>query len=53
MELDKGINGMLILPAFVNKFNGEVKLGFIDPTQMDKVITNPMNVKEISVFPFR
>lgn len=53
MELDKRLNGMLIIPAFVNKFNGEVKLGFVDPTQLDTVITNPLNVKEILKLKFK
>jgi hypothetical protein len=44
---DLSLNGMLILPVFINKINGQIKLGFIDPKNVDKVITNPLNVEEI------
>lgn len=44
---DLSLNGMLILPVFVNRINGQVKLGFIDPKNIDKVIANPLNVEEI------
>jgi hypothetical protein len=44
---DLSLNGMLILPVFVNRINGQVKLGFIDPKNVDKVITNPLNVEDI------
>jgi hypothetical protein len=44
---DLSLNGMLILPVFINKINGQVKLGFIDPKNVDKVITNSLNVEEI------
>jgi hypothetical protein len=44
---DLSLNGMLILPVFVNKINGQVRLGFIDPKNMDRVNTNPLNVEEI------
>ncbi len=44
---DLSLNGMLILPVFINKINGQVKLGFIDPKNVDKVITNPLNVEDI------
>ena len=45
---DLSLNGMLIMPVFVNRINGSVKLGFIDPKNIDKVLTNPMNVEEIT-----
>lgn len=45
---DLSLNGMLILPVFANRINGQVKLGFIDPKNVDKVITNPLNVEEIT-----
>ncbi|MFI5144150.1 MAG: hypothetical protein ACHQJ4_01015 [Ignavibacteria bacterium] len=45
---DLSLNGMLVMPVFVNKINGAVKLGFVDPKNIDKVITNPMNVEEIT-----
>jgi hypothetical protein len=44
---DLSLNGMLILPVFINSINGQVKLGFIDPGNVDKVITNPLNVEDI------
>lgn len=44
---DLSLNGMLILPVFVNRINGQVKLGFVDPKNADKVITNPLNVEDI------
>ncbi len=45
---DLSLNGMLVMPAFVNRINGQVKLGFIDPKNIDTVITNPLNVEEIT-----
>jgi hypothetical protein len=44
---DLSLNGMLVLPVFVNRINGQVRLGFIDPKNIDKVITNPLNAEEI------
>lgn len=44
---DLSLNGMLILPVFINEINGSVKLGFIDPKNLDKIITNPLNVEDI------
>lgn len=44
---DLSLNGMLVMPVFVNKINGSVKLGFVDPKNIDKVLTNPLNVEEI------
>ena len=44
---DLSLNGMLILPIFANRINGQVRLGFIDPKNVDKVITNPLNVEDI------
>ncbi len=44
---DLSLNGMLILPVFVNRINGQIKLGFIDPKNVEKVITNPLNVEDI------
>lgn len=44
---DLSLNGMLILPVFVNSINGQVKLGFIDPKNVEKVITNSLNVEDI------
>lgn len=45
--IDLSLNGMLILPVFVNNHGGEVRLGFVDPKNLDRVITNGMNVEEI------
>jgi hypothetical protein len=44
---DLSLNGMLVLPVFMNSINGQVKLGFIDPKNIDKIITNPLNVEDI------
>lgn len=44
---DLSLNGMLILPVFINKVNGQVKLGFIDPKNAERVVTNPLNVEDI------
>jgi hypothetical protein len=44
---DLSLNGMLILPVFMNSINGQVKLGFIDPKNVEKVITNSLNVEDI------
>ena len=44
---DLSLNGMLILPVFVNRINGQVKLGFIDPKNIDKVITNLLDRKSV------
>lgn len=44
---DLSLNGMLILPVFVNSINGQVKLGFIDPKNVEKVVTNSLNVEDI------
>lgn len=45
--LDQRINGMLILPVFINSIDGSVKMGFIDPKNLDKIITNELNVEDI------
>jgi len=45
--IDLSLNGMLCLPAFVNKQNGEVKLGFVEPLNINKVIYNELNVEDI------
>jgi hypothetical protein len=45
---DLSLNGMLILPVFVNSINGQVKLGFIDPKNVERVVTNSLNVEDIS-----
>jgi hypothetical protein len=44
---DLGLNGMLILPAFINQVNGKVRLGFIDPKNVMRVISNPLNVEQL------
>jgi hypothetical protein len=45
--IDLSLNGMLVLPTFVNNVNGEVKLGFVDPQNIDKVTVNMLDVEDI------
>lgn len=33
-------------PVFVNKINGHVRLGYLDPAEIDKVITDPDNARQ-------
>lgn len=33
-------------PAFVNEHNGHVRLGYVDPGQIEKVITDPDNIEQ-------
>jgi len=44
---DLSLNGMLLLPAFVNEVDGSVKLGFVDPLNLEEVKTNPLNIEEV------
>lgn len=44
---DLSLNGALAMPVFVHPTDGSVKLGFVDPLNIDKVEVNPMNVEEI------
>lgn len=46
--VDLSLNGMLLCPVNVNPINGKVKIGFIDPAHIDKVITNPYDITEIT-----
>jgi hypothetical protein len=39
------IYGELIFPAFIAQQTGKIRLGYIDPKQVDKIITDPENVK--------
>jgi len=39
------IFGELIFPAFIAEQTGKLRLGYIDPKQMEKVVTDPENVK--------
>jgi hypothetical protein len=39
-----GLYGELILPAFVNDYDGSVRLGYIDPLEVDEILTDPDNV---------
>lgn len=41
-----GMNGELCLPAFVNEYDGHVRLGYLDPLLIDDVYVNPQNVLE-------
>ncbi|MEW6210785.1 MAG: hypothetical protein AB1631_20640 [Acidobacteriota bacterium] len=38
-----GINGELFLPVFVNTFTGAVRLGWIDPVEVQQVVRDPYN----------
>ncbi len=40
-----GIYGEQCLPVFVAEQTGRVRLGYVDPAQIDKVVTDPENVK--------
>jgi hypothetical protein len=42
---EKRIFGEQCLPAFTARQTGYLRLGYIDPVQIDKVITDPENVK--------
>lgn len=44
---DLSINGTLILPAAVNQYNGNVTVGFIDPSKLEKAETNPYDVTDV------
>lgn len=39
--------GVLLLPAFTGKNTGSLRVGYLDPAQIDKVITDPGNTKMI------
>ncbi|HUX54273.1 MAG TPA: hypothetical protein VMV56_07660 [Williamwhitmania sp.] len=38
--------GEQFYPVFVNEINGKVRLGYLDPKSVQKVITNPENIEE-------
>lgn len=40
------VDGVLCMPAFVRKTDGRVKLGFIDPANIETVVTDPENALE-------
>ena len=42
---EQRIYGELCLPVFTAQYTGTVRLGYIDPAQIDVVITDPENVK--------
>lgn len=44
---DLGLFGEQAIPAFVNTENGHVRLGYIDPTLIEAVVTNPDNCREL------
>ena len=46
MARDLGVLGEQAYPTFVNKQNGHVRLGYLDPYAIDSVITNPGNCRE-------
>lgn len=39
-----GMYGELCLPAFVNEVDGHVRLAYVDPFEIDRVVTDPDNV---------
>lgn len=39
-----GLYGELCLPAFVNEADGHVRLAYVDPLDIDQVLTDPQNV---------
>ncbi len=41
------IFGELIFPEFVAEQTGRVRLGYLDPKQIDKIVTDPENVKMV------
>ena len=45
--LELGLFGELNMPAFVNEINGQVRLGYIDPLAIAKVVTLPDNIEII------
>lgn len=47
IALGLGLMGEQAIPAFVNTENGHVRLGYIDPTMIETVVTNPDNCREL------
>jgi len=41
------INGELLIPPFVSTENGSVTLGYFDPLNVDQVVVNPKNIREV------
>ncbi len=52
MIQDWFLNGELILPVTVNKMNGQVRIGYIDPANVREVLLNQMNVREVEKLRF-
>lgn len=44
--LELGLFGEQIYPVTVNKKDGHVRLGYVDPVHVSEVLTNPENVEE-------
>jgi hypothetical protein len=42
-----GLLGEQCWPCNVNKYNGHVRLAYVDPVQIKKVLVNPQNVKQV------
>lgn len=40
-----GVFGELLLPKFVSQYTGKVALGYIDPAQIKRIVTDPENIK--------
>lgn len=47
MAMWLGLLGEQCWPVMVNEFNGHVRLGYVDPADIDDVYVNPLNVKQI------
>lgn len=39
-----GLQGELCLPVFVNDMDGHVRLGYVDPAEIDEIQTDPNNI---------
>lgn len=46
--LELGLFGEQAYPVFVNKVNGKVRIGNLDPAQVKDVITDPENAEEVT-----
>lgn len=44
--IDQSLFGELCLPVFIRKTDGRIKIGYIDPVDIDVVVTHPHNVLE-------
>ncbi len=44
--IDQSLFGELCLPVFVRETDGRIKIGYIDPVDIDTIVTHPHNVLE-------